>query len=948
MIYGREAQIASVARSRAPILLVIGDSGVGKSEVLIHAQQCSPEGVAPDPITLDRSPGNLQRGLLHALAGALARITEQRGVVDDVGRRVERAALALAREQATELAKAVGAELLALVRGKLGSEFGEGIAAFVRHLRAESGTDIRSRIGAASDPSIAQTVVGLANELLDLAEGAPLLLALDAAESMTPADRGVLADLAGPLAEDVCLRVGFATSNLRQQEAVDELLAVGAGVQTEVIRGLDQPSVAAWLREVHLDAGLAERTHRVTGGYPLLVQSVIADIRAGGRIDNVPVHKHFAAQTELAWNALDPTARACARRLAVLPEPLPDRLCAELCAMSLPEYADAIERLRRGFILATVVNGRPWFHEQRRTFVRARLTQEELADASSRAATIVLEHLRETEDLGWVQPLSELAAEATTLLKTDPQLAAAVELPRAELAVCAALIELAEKQHEFVVHGDDLLRHARAWFGANGDLVPALRALAERDFVALLERPHISVARPKWPLMTMVTLQGRAAREFGRLPIPSLTSLFFALGVKPALGSFERFAYGVGRPSWTAIAHSLLEPRKPIADVRASPSFGELKPALLARGHMGGRPLYCAARYESASDRDETLRKLEALDTELFNERLRLDEVLSSPGIAVASERFVIGLDRAAGERVEQTSGKQLSIEEAMELKAQTLILIRSLCSPRERIAADLNQPASWHWLAGDDWVIQGAVRGAGDGAVHHTRPPVVETNDPYRIYRLIDVLDLPPSASLGRYRHELGTSWKEADPVADIVGYLADAMRDFNGTQQPRTLRLDADDLRNALLDARRRALADARALTAMLPVLGERRRPPKPEALYLVLIRTDPAAGLFYGEYLSAHYETVQSETSEEEVHVALIDSVDTTADRPRDGESPLDFFRRQSNQIMQAAFDRDAADPIQTAGDAQTLIARLLGYDGRDLRLVRMDETGSELPI
>jgi hypothetical protein len=425
-------------------------------------------------------------------------------------------------------------------------------------------------------------LVGLADELCELAEGEPLILALDAAELMTSADRGVLRDLASALPKGVRMRLGFATSSIEQRTAVDVLLASNSGVQELVIEGLGLHDVAAWLSDSGLDRGLADRARRFTCGYPLLIQSVISDVRAGGDLERAALHQQFAAQTLLSWHALDPAARACARRLAVLPEPLPATDCAQLCEMSLAEYADTVDRLRRAFILATVVNGEPWFHEQRRVFVRAQLLPAELAESCGRAADRVLEHLKSSNDLGWVQPFAELVAEAKPLLDRDRKLMAAVELPRTELAICAALIDLGEKQNDLIVRGDQLLRHARAWFGMDGDLVPALRQLAERDLLVLLEQSSVSVAGPKWSLMTMVTLQGRAAREFGRLPIPSLTTTYVALGLRPVLGGFERLAYGVGRPSWTEIAQALFEPRKPAIEIRASASFGELKPALLA------------------------------------------------------------------------------------------------------------------------------------------------------------------------------------------------------------------------------------------------------------------------------------------------------------------------------------------------------------------------------
>src|SRR5215218_1692489 len=47
VIYGREESVAALARSRAPVTLVTGDSGVGKSELLAAAQQAAEDALAP-------------------------------------------------------------------------------------------------------------------------------------------------------------------------------------------------------------------------------------------------------------------------------------------------------------------------------------------------------------------------------------------------------------------------------------------------------------------------------------------------------------------------------------------------------------------------------------------------------------------------------------------------------------------------------------------------------------------------------------------------------------------------------------------------------------------------------------------------------------------------------------------------------------------------------------
>lgn len=936
-----------MARAGAPVLLVTGDSGVGKSDVLRCAQERSSAAIAPAPVTLDASPGNLQRAVLDALGDALAVITERRRLHAEIGRLVYDAALRLAQVRASDLAKALGAELLAYLRNKVGPEAGREIGDFVKQLKEAWDGDIGARINAACDPSIAQTIVALANELAELVHGEPLLLALDGAESMTPADRGVLRDMSGTLSPDVRLRVAFATFTGDHHAAVNELRASTPAVQEVTVAGLDVNAVAAWLHDAGLDALSPPRVHRLTAGYPLLIQSVIADARAGGDIENAPLDQRFAAQTQLSWDALEPAARTCARRLSVLAEPLPERECAQLCALSLPEYHDTIERLRRAFIMASVVNDQPWFHEQRRAFVRARLSALERADTSAQAAEIVLEHLRSTDDLGWVQPLSELVADAPSLHAADPRLAAALELPPSELAVCAALIELADKEHEFVVSGDEVLRHARAWFGAQGDLVAALRQLSTRGLVSLLGNPPGSAVRPTWSLMTMVTLQGRAASAFSRTPMPSVTSMFWAFGLRPALGPVQRLAYGIGRPSWSAIAQGMLDPRKPSpSPARAHSSLGELNPALLARGRIGGRPLYCAARYESSAIRDEAERSLTGLDVELYGETLHIDEVLAHPGEPVGSERFVAAIQRAAGHQIARTPSFRrfdialdtpMDVADSMDLKAQTFAVIRALCSPRERIAADLGEPTAWHWLAGENWVTEVAVQGTGGGAVRHTRTPARETNDPFRIYRLVEAFDLPPGASLSLIRHAAGPGWTNNDPVVAAIGHVTDAMHAFNGTQQLRTVRLDVEELTDALLYARQQSLNDAQALAQAVPILGEHRQPPAAETLYLVLIRAAPDRPLYVDELMLAAYETVPSDGGQEEVHVAVINEPDRDDDAPRPDEAPRDTLRRRANLRMRAGFGRDATGSILAQGEAQDLITSLLAYSDNDVRFV-----------
>lgn len=116
-VYGREAVVEALARSRAPVTVLSGDSGVGKSTVLAAAQEAAGEAVAPLPRTIPRSGGALQFALLQALGDAVAAYVTAQGRAREVAGYIVEIGDRLALEGSREITKVIGRELLAFVRG---------------------------------------------------------------------------------------------------------------------------------------------------------------------------------------------------------------------------------------------------------------------------------------------------------------------------------------------------------------------------------------------------------------------------------------------------------------------------------------------------------------------------------------------------------------------------------------------------------------------------------------------------------------------------------------------------------------------------------------------------------------------------------------------------------------------------------------------------------------
>src|ERR1700728_145897 len=81
---GRGQAIQDLLAYTGKVVLVAGDSGVGKSELLRVGQEGTVNGLASAPVALRRAPAALQRGLLAALAAAVAELTVEQSMAERV------------------------------------------------------------------------------------------------------------------------------------------------------------------------------------------------------------------------------------------------------------------------------------------------------------------------------------------------------------------------------------------------------------------------------------------------------------------------------------------------------------------------------------------------------------------------------------------------------------------------------------------------------------------------------------------------------------------------------------------------------------------------------------------------------------------------------------------------------------------------------------------------
>lgn len=324
------------------MLLVTGDSGIGKSELLRAAQEATASVAAPEPQTVRGTSGSLQRSLLEGLAEATAELVRERGLARQVSERLVEAAKKLVADQGKEAAKVVVRAVLLKVKDKVGADVVDLVADYARELGETGHETLLARINAATDEDVADIIMDLAGEVVALAgQESPIALTLDGAEALTEDDRRLLADLALRLPDGLFLRVGFGTYGAQHQAQVEDLLAVGDAVAELSLRGLSTSATQGWLEAEGQDPELAEEVHRNTDGYPLDIGDAIQQVASGGELTDVEPSQQFKMRSRQAWRALDPDTQAVARQLAVFEQPLPEEWLQEACGVSAAEWEHA-------------------------------------------------------------------------------------------------------------------------------------------------------------------------------------------------------------------------------------------------------------------------------------------------------------------------------------------------------------------------------------------------------------------------------------------------------------------------------------------------------------------------------------------------------------------------------------------------------------------------------
>jgi hypothetical protein len=936
--FGRAEIVDRVARSEARVLLLTGDSGIGKSTVLALASEERPGWIVSAPRTLPISSGGLYSSFLDGLGDVLVAMVEQGLGAPTLGEQLAATAQRLANEQATVLGRVAMAEVIAFIRGKVGDEVGKTITAYAREIWPDSADTLAAKAAQARDPLAVDVLSAFADAAVQLADGSRLAILLDQGQRLSEDDRRLLGDLAERLPEGSHVRVAFATDTAARTDFVSGLRAEVAAIDEVEVPPLEEEAVAEWVAAEGLAVDLAPAITSTTGGYPLLIEAAIVHLKQGGDMTDLPRHQQLAARTRVSWNALTPGAAAVGRKLAVLRDPLPEGELRQLAGIDdVGEWATVVQELQRARIFSVIVNRQPWFHRERREFVLNEcLNEEQRGEAAARAAELVWTRLLTTADTALAAQFAELAAAAPSLLGSDPNLAAALSLEGPSLAVAGALLELVTG--EGVVRADALFSHALRFVPKIDDPIAVVGELEERGLIVTASNDWMTVVALTASEQAQAAIQGRVSLALGKAAVPRLVEAVFRLALRDPLGEFESAHFGIGIPSLGNLARLAV-------GLDPTPGFGsggyvdrrQLGTNLLIRGSAAEDvPLYCAASYTKGEARDAALEAAQELERNTPIGTVRITSAVKHPTGPVAVQRFAIAAARAAGRpnpSPRDTGGIKVPLPDGLsdellaDLRVRTAKVLRDVSTPIEQMALELDHGFLLAWHSEEKLWDECVVHGAGYGQRREPALAGASIDDRFEGLRLRQALSLQDNQAVVHRTIRAGESSRH-EPIFDEIAYRRERARIFNSAQPQLRVVLDAESLPSVIEEGFLAELADARELQTRLP-FPEPTPEISPRALWVLVVLDEPNPGFVAGARGMIWYSEAASPTEADQVRVEAV----------RGQAQPSEYLYTVDPGTFSEVF------PEATAGAGTSTIdfaiARFLRHHPSDVALAWPDE-------
>lgn len=929
-------ELEALLETSDPIVVVSGDSGTGKSSILLAHQKKLASGttLAPPPITCSFDSGALQVAILNSLVNALTISTADRTAWRQIQYRFEHASKEMAVKIGKSLAQAVTQEVMAQVKQRLGEHAGEGIAAFFRKLRQDPLDDLRRDLQSRSDTNVVKLLTKLCDEVA-AALSCDMVLAIDECQRLTDDDQRALASLS--LSPPKRARFIIAWSSAAQP-ARDGLVRLReANCREVVIGGLSVADIESLLASAGLASSHAERVLFLSNGFPLIVEGLLNQLRSGETLDTYTPPTAFVRALEDALDRLHSNDHLAVRKLSVFELPPAETTLATYLQISATEWGVLRHRLERESILSVERNGQLWFHESRRSHLwNEVLSQAERLEIGQPAYSALLAQYREeiNNSAGLIVPIAHIAQYAKGSQVANPPLTEILLFTPAQLAVLASTIELEISNPGDGVDchapAETVLIYAHTVFGADrGEALDALPNLLEHGFITTVVQPgrvnvdpDVACAISDDPTDEChIVLNGRIQDVLGKTAIPQVTGQVVRENFEDLRQESTIVLTQSGRSDTIELVRSVLQ--HPLN--RFNPIKGTVYPMLALWVDHGGHIISLAAVFNNFADRNKAKKAASTVDTISYGRRVRTVQSFEDQRTTVPSTRLFRSIHWATGRPVEanassgkwwmKNEGPPLPITEYAQRQIMFLNILATRADELERDIYALDEPRGAAVGRAPDGTyffveLRGSTRVIELDSDHIA---LLQSDAPFKFARLENCLPLSPRERTKQITERVQPAGLIDDPVVSILEDLWKNASAFNKHQPKHCVNLQKGSLVRILREAHLRDTTLARYLSERLTIGGKRGQRPQ-HALRVAIHPGDAETVLPFVAY-------TYPLGSPTDVQVRFIDR----SARPEGLE-----------QLYYLAFGEQSRDELY--GDAaRPAIADLLGYAADEIKLV-----------
>jgi energy-coupling factor transporter ATP-binding protein EcfA2 len=341
---GRSSELAAIAGAPDGALIIAGDSGVGKSELLRAIDTligAGSGGLVSETYDVSGLDDGLQSAIARGLGDCVrAHHERQPGDLEIWARMAD-----VVRSATTEGARKAGTIIVeaayGVVADKLGQDTAVVIKAVVSDVLQSAHAGFDARLGGLIATDVAVELNTIAAEIASWC-GSRLVVRIDRGEQLSNRDITLLRAIGTLVDPAYLVVVAMSTADSAGADTVGLLQRSGIDVQS--IGPLRDEAVTGWLDDAGVDPGKWATIERITNGYPLFLPDAIRLANDGEPLLDIPTSQQFVALQKYAWEQLTEAQRIAAGKLAIFADPPPAEF---LCPTSPLTFISSANSHRR-------------------------------------------------------------------------------------------------------------------------------------------------------------------------------------------------------------------------------------------------------------------------------------------------------------------------------------------------------------------------------------------------------------------------------------------------------------------------------------------------------------------------------------------------------------------------------------------------------------------------